>query len=90
MRSYGVASAMRDVSSANLASTGEDEAQQGVGMMGKAADEEQQRNAFNQQVRASNKSGNAQMGATAGAVIGSFFGMPMVGAALGGVIGGML
>lgn len=77
---------------ATLASLGQDQKRESVEMLGKAADEESQRNAHNKVMAAQAKAGNQQFGATAGALAGSSFGPwgAVIGGALGAVAGGEL
>ena len=78
---------------ATLASLGEGQKQEAVTMLGKAADEEAQRNAHNKVMAAQAKAGGQQFGATAGALAGFQVGGPwgaLIGGALGAVAGGEL
>lgn len=82
MAQYGVG--------ANLASMGATEQQQGTQLLGKAADEEAQRNAKNTEIKAANKAGNQQLGATVGALGGFAAGAQIgaIGGPMGALIGG--
>lgn len=77
---------------ATLASLGQDQKQEAVNMLGKAADEESQRNAHNKVMAAQAKAGGQQFGATAGALAGSYFGPwgTVIGGAVGAIAGGEL
>lgn len=77
---------------ATLASLGQDQKRESVDMLGKAADEESQRNAHNKAMAAQAKAGGQQFGATAGALAGSYFGPwgTVIGGAVGAIAGGEL
>src|SRR5258705_517248 len=78
---------------ATLASLGQDQKRESVDMLGKAADEETQRNAHNKVMAAQAKAGGQQFGATAGALAGGQFFGPwgaVVGGAIGAIAGGEL
>jgi hypothetical protein len=74
--------------SGGLVGAGVGERNTAMGMLGQAADQEQQRNLENQQIQRQTKQGNQQLGATGGALIGMEVGGPM-GAVVGGLIGGV-
>lgn len=59
---------------ASLVSQGLQEKSQAMGILGKAADEESQRNVQNQQIQAADKAGKQQLGATVGATLGLVYG----------------
>lgn len=61
---------------------------QGMGLAGAAAAQEQSRDAANAQQEQANSAGNAQIGSTLGAAVGSIWGP--LGAAVGGTLGGMV
>ncbi len=84
-RSYGLGS--------SLLSMGSEQQGQAVQLLGKAADEEAQRNIFNKQAEQQAKATNAQTGATLGATAGMAVYGPvgaLVGGLAGGVLGGLL
>lgn len=76
---------------ASLASIGAGQQQEAMQMLGKVADEETDRSIKNQQLEQQEKSGNIQLGATTGAMAGSYFGPwgTLVGGAIGAIAGGM-
>ncbi len=81
-RAYGMSA------NANLAATGLNQKNEALNMMGKLAQEEQEREAANKRMAAQAKSANTQTGMMAGATIGFQVGGPM-GAAIGAIAGGL-
>jgi len=69
-----------------LAAAGIQQEQQAADLLGKAADQEQQRLLGNKQMERARKAGNTQLGVTAGAALGFSYGGP-VGAMIGGMLG---
>ena len=80
---------------ASLASYGQGQQQEAMGQLGAVAREETQREISNKQAEAQRKSGNVQLGATAGAMAGMAYGSAlgpwgaMVGGLVGAVAGGL-
>lgn len=78
---------------AGLTGVGLQQKQDAIRIMGEAADQEQQRNIHNEQVRAQRKAGNQQLGATLGSMAGMYMGASYgsaggpIGAAIGAVVG---
>lgn len=76
-----------------LAGYGLDQKQGAMRMMGDAAQQEQQRNIKNEQIRAQRKAGNQQLGSTLGAMGGMYIGASYgsaggpIGAAIGALVG---
>jgi hypothetical protein len=84
MAGYGVG--------ASLASLGQAQAKEAMGVAAEGAKEESRRNQTNMMLEQQRKSGNTQLGATAGALYGSSFGPwgTLIGGALGALAGGSL
>lgn len=83
-RSYGIGNSLLGV--------GQEQQGQAMQLLGKAADDEAQRNIFNKQVERQNKATNAQAGASLGATAGMVAFGPvggLIGGLAGGVIGGL-
>lgn len=76
----------------SLASYGQDQKREAVETLGKAADQESQRNQQNKQMAAQRKAGGQQLGATTGAMYGSTFGPwgTVIGGVVGAIAGGEL
>jgi hypothetical protein len=81
MRTYGLGSGLIGVGAQQKAGA--------MDILGKAAEQENERNIFNKQQKAQAKAGNAQTGATLGATAGMVAFGP-VGALFGGLAGGIL
>jgi len=85
MAGYGVG--------ASLASMGQMQAKEAMGVAAEGAKEENRRNQTNMMLEQQRKSGNAQLGASTGAMVGfSTFGPwgALIGGALGALAGGQL
>lgn len=75
----------------SVATLGQQDLSGSTGMLGAAARQDSARQSANANMEQEQKAGNAQLGATAGAAIGSIWGPPgaMLGSALGGLVGGL-
>jgi len=83
MAQYGIGAG-----AGGLTGYGIQQQEEAMGILGKSAAEEQERNMANKAANQQRKAGNAQLGSTLGAMAGSMFGP--VGSMVGGLIGGGL
>lgn len=91
---FGLAQAIPQrprISGPSVASIGQQSLSSSNSLLGAAAGQEANRASANANMEQEKKAGNAQLGATAGAAIGSIWGPPgaMLGSALGGLVGGL-
>lgn len=77
---------------AGLTGFGLDQRNDAMAALGKVADQEQERNMANKQIKAQTKAGNVQLGSTLGALGGFAAGAQMgsVGGPIGALVGGVL
>ena len=80
-----MAASQYGLGAAGLTGFGLDQKQDAMETLGKVADQEQERNIANKQIKAQTKAGNVQLGAMGGAMAGFAVGGP-----IGGMIGGVL
>ncbi len=93
MRATGIKMPTAPRLTTNAMQMGQDTQEQAAGGMRAYGRLEQERAAYNEEMRAANKGGLARLGSAVGGVAGGIFGGPvgaMVGSAAGGIIGGML
>lgn len=80
-RSYGLGGA-------GLAGAGLQQKSEAMTVLGRAAEQEADRNMANKQMEQQRQAGNQQLGATGGAMVGMAYGGP-IGALIGGVVGAL-
>ena len=88
---YGLTQSVRQPASGGetLLGLGAAQRRAGMALLGDAADQETRRESQNKQVEAQAKAGNMQLGASAGATVGSAFGPwgTLIGGAIGAIAG---